>query len=120
MNVGFVMDGKLVVPSTSDTVLSGVTRASAVELMRHEGVDVEERVVEVRELHEAIKEGRLTEAFGLGTAATISPICTLGLEDGDWDLPSQDTWTVAPRLKQRLDEVRTGAGEDPFAWNIPV
>ena len=120
MNVGFVIDGKLVVPATSDTVLSGVTRASAVELMRHEGMEVEERVVEVRELHEAIKAGRLTEAFGLGTAATISPICTLGLEDGDWDLPSQDTWSVAPRLKRRLDEVRTGAGEDPFAWNIPV
>ena len=62
MNVGFVMDGTLVVPATSDTVLSGVTRASAVELMRHEGVDVEERVVEVRELHGAI-EGRLTEAL---------------------------------------------------------
>ena len=120
MNVGFVIDGKLVVPCTSDTVLSGVTRASAVDLMRHEGVEVEERVVEVRELQEAVKTGRLTEAFGLGTAATISPICTLGLEDRDWDLPGQDTWILAPRLKQRLDEVRTGSGEDPFAWNIPL
>ena len=74
--------------------------------------------VEVRELHGAIKEGRLNEAFGLGTAATISPICTLGLEDGDWDLPSQDTWTVAPRLKQRLDEVRIGAG-GPLRGTFP-
>ena len=37
MNVAFVIDGQMVVPKTSDTVLSGVTRASAIHLMQHAG-----------------------------------------------------------------------------------
>ena len=71
----------MVVPKTSDTVLSGVTRASAIHLMQHAGIDVVERKVTVDELQEAAQNGSLTEAFGLGTAATVSPICTLGLLD---------------------------------------
>ena len=49
MNVAFVLDGKMVVPNTSDTVLSGITRASAIALMKHAGVEVEERKVTVQE-----------------------------------------------------------------------
>ena len=120
MNVAFVLDGKMVVPNTSDTVLSGITRASAIALMKHAGVKVEERKVTVQELVEAADTGRLTEAFGLGTAATVSPICTLGLPGSDWDLPEMSTWTIAPKVKSLLDDVRYGSGEDPFGWNIPV
>ena len=120
MNVAFVIDGQMVVPKTSDTVLSGVTRASAIHLMQHAGVDVVERKVTVDELQEAAQNGNLTEAFGLGTAATVSPICTLGLPGRDWDLPGYEHWTVAPKVKAMLDGVRYGTGEDPFGWNIPV
>jgi branched-chain amino acid aminotransferase len=120
MNVAFVIGGKMVVPKTSDTVLSGITRASAIQLMQHAGIDVEERRVTVQELVDATKDGSLTEAFGLGTAATVSPICTLGLPGQDWDLPAYTDWTVAPKVKSMLDDVRYGTGEDPFGWNIPV
>ena len=120
MNVAFVLDGKMVVPQTSDTVLAGITRASAVQLMRHHGVEVEERRVTVQELIDASGEGRLTEAFGLGTAATVSPICTLALPNGDWDLPEMSSWEVAPKVKALLDGVRYGTAEDTFGWNIPV
>ena len=88
--------------------------------MRHHGVEVEERRVTVQELIDASAEGRLTEAFGLGTAATVSPICTLGLPNGDWDLPEMSAWEVAPKVKALLDGVRYGRAEDTFGWNIPV
>ena len=120
MNVAFVMDGVMVVPQTSDTVLAGITRDSAIQLMQHAGIEVQQRRVLVSELEDAAKRGTLTEAFGLGTAATVSPICTLGLPSGDWDLPNQSEWNVAPRVKSMLDEVRSGRGEDPFGWNIPA
>lgn len=120
MNVAFVMDGRLVVPQTSDTVLSGVTRDSAIQLMRAEGIVVEERRVTVQELMDAVLSGRLTEAFGLGTAATVSPICTLGLPNGDHEMPNHEHWRIAPMVKEMLDGVRYGTGEDDFGWNIPV
>ncbi|MDA0729038.1 MAG: branched-chain amino acid aminotransferase [Bacteroidetes bacterium] len=120
MNVAFVMDGVMVVPKTSETVLSGITRDSAIQLMEHHGVKVEQRRVTVEELQSAAQSGQLTEAFGLGTAATVSPICTLGLPSGDWDLPDLANWKIGPRVKSLLNDVRYGTGEDPLGWNIPV
>ncbi|MEY3009983.1 MAG: hypothetical protein RLZZ314_625 [Bacteroidota bacterium] len=120
MNVAFVMNGVMVVPKTSDTVLSGITRDSAIQLMERHGVEVEQRRVTVEELERSAQSGQLTEAFGLGTAATVSPICTLGLPSGDWDLPDLATWKIGPQVKSLLNAVRYGTGEDPFGWNIPV
>jgi branched-chain amino acid aminotransferase len=88
--------------------------------MQHVGIEVEERRVTVDELVDAAKMGSLTEAFGLGTAATVSMIQTLGLPGQDWDLPNIKDWKVAPKVKASLDGVRYGTGEDPFGWNIPI
>ncbi len=38
MNIMFVIDGKLLSPSTSDSILPGITRASALELATVAGV----------------------------------------------------------------------------------
>ena len=81
---------------------------------------MEERAISVAELEEAAKAGTLTEAFGLGTAATVSVMCTIGFENDDFDLPSFDTWTVAPKIKSTLENLRRGHSEDPYGWNIPV
>ena len=73
MNVVFVMNGKLVSPSLGDTVLSGVTRDSVLRLAAYKGYEIEERKVAVAELKAAAESGALTEAFGVGTAATMTP-----------------------------------------------
>ena len=80
MNVAFVVDGKLLVPATSDTILDGVTRKSAIKIAKDLGIEVEERPISVAELEEAAKAGTFQEAFGLGTAATVSIMCTIGFE----------------------------------------
>jgi branched-chain amino acid aminotransferase len=67
------MDGKLVTPAVSDTILNGVTRSSIVEIARHWGMPVEERKVAVKEVIDALKENRLEAAFGAGTAVVVSP-----------------------------------------------
>ena len=120
MNVAFVIDGVVVVPETSDTVLSGVTRDSAIALLKHSGTEVQERTVHVEELVDAAASGTLTEAFGLGTAATVSPIQRLGLPNGDKDLPDVSTWEIVTKVKDLLTGVRYGTGADPFGWNIPI
>ena len=120
MNVAFVVDGKLLVPATSDTILDGVTRKSAIKIAKDLGIEVEERPISVAELEEAAKAGTFQEAFGLGTAATVSIMCKIGFENGDFDLPAFDTWTVAPSIKKTLEDLRRGHSEDPYGWNIPV
>ena len=120
MNAAFVIDGKLLVPATSDTVLDGVTRKSVIQIAKDLGIEAEERPVSVEELENAAKAGTLHEAFGLGTAATVSIMSTIGFEGMDFDLPSTANWSIAPQLRRTLENIRRGHSEDPYGWNIPV
>ena len=118
MNVVFVMNGKLVSPSLGDTVLSGVTRDSVLRLAAYKGYEIEERKVAVAELKAAAESGALTEAFGVGTAATMTPIEAIGFPGVDVELPPVDTWKLMPDLAKSLDDLRRGKGEDPFGWRV--
>ena len=118
MNVVFVINGKLVSPSLGDTVLNGVTRNSVIALARHYGIEVEERRIAVSELKAAAESGALTEAFGVGTAATMTPIEAIGFPGGDVELPQVESWNVMPMLSLALDNIRRGKSEDPFGWRL--
>ncbi len=120
MNAAFVVEGKLLVPATSDTILDGVTRKSAIQIAKDLGIEVEERPISIEELATAAKEGTLQESFGLGTAATVSLMSTIGFEGWNFDLPSVDSWLIAPQLRKTLEDIRRGVSEDPYGWNIPV
>lgn len=118
MNAVFVLNGKLVSPALGDTVLNGVTRNSILTLARHFDMEVEERRVSVAELKSAAESGALTEAFGVGTAATMTPIEAIGFAGGDVALPEVASWTVMPQLSKALDDIRRGRAEDPFGWRV--
>lgn len=120
MNAVFVMDGKLVSPALGDTVLNGVTRNSILRLARHLGMEVEERRLAVAELKAAAESGSLTEAFGVGTAATMTAIEAIGFKGQDVSLPDPNGWTVMPRLAKMLDDIRRGRIDDSFGWRVNV
>ena len=119
MNVVFEIDGKLITPSEdSDTILRGVTKRSVVEIAQSWGVPVEERKVTVEEVVNAAREGRLTDAFGAGTAATIAPIAKIGFRDELFELPGLETRTTSEKIKQYLTDLKSGAIEDEFKWML--
>ncbi|TRZ76597.1 MAG: branched-chain amino acid aminotransferase [Chitinophagaceae bacterium] len=116
MNVMFVIDGKVITPSLErGTVLKGVTRDSAIILLRDMGYAVEERNLSVDEIVEAHKKGLLQEAFGVGTAAVVSFIINLTYKDYSMDF-DLDTLKVAPALKQHLNDIRVGNVPDKHNW----
>jgi branched-chain amino acid aminotransferase len=95
MNVFFIMktkDGKTEVvtpPLSRGDILPGVTRRSILDLARETGdFVVSERAINMGEVHEAWKEGRLLEAFGAGTAAIISPINCIHYNGDDIEFPT--------------------------------
>lgn len=116
MNVMFLMDDTLVTPALGDTILNGITRNSVLTLARDWGVKVEERKVEVAELVDAIQSGRLKEAFGAGTAATIAHIETIGYKDKDYKLPAVEERVFAPKVLKALDDIKAGRSEDTHGW----
>jgi len=123
MNAMFVIDGKLVSPQTSDTILNGVTRDSVITLANDLGIEVEIRKITVNELESGLKSGSVTEAFGVGTAATIKSIELIGIDGVNYTLNKAEEDkenTVAFKLSNELDGIRRGRIEDRHGWNIPV
>jgi branched-chain amino acid aminotransferase len=120
MNVLFVINRKLVTPPLSDSILDGVTRDSLIALARKDGITVEERPVCIEEIQLAFEERTISEAFGAGTAAVVSPIRTIGIGGIDYDLPTGGQRGLAFSLRAKLDALRYGNEPDPFGWNYLV
>ena len=116
MNVFFVMGDKAITPDLeSGTILDGVTRASVITLLKEMGYQVEERPVSILEIIDAYKSGIRLEAFGAGTAATISPIKELKYKDFVMHF-EVEKWKAAPAIKTSMSEIREGLREDKHNW----
>ena len=116
MNILFVIDGKLITPAESDTILAGISKRSVIELAQDWGMPVEERKVSVKEVIQALEDGRMTEAFGAGTAATIAPIKMIGFRDKEYNLPGVEKREFSKRVLEGLDNIKYGRIEDRFGW----
>ncbi len=120
MNVFFVLDGKAITPPLSGTILPGVTRNSALTLLREMGIPAEERQITIDEIVSTHAAGKLTEAFGAGTAAIVAPIACIRYRERDLQFPAASDSSVAARLRSRLVAIQTGREADTHNWLLPV
>lgn len=116
-NVMFVLDGKLITAAVSDTILNGVTRDTIITLAKDKGIEVEERKVTINEVIEGAKNGKLTEAFAVGTAATVTQIGEIGYEGELYKLSDVSTRTASTSIAKELNDIRNGLVADRFGWN---
>ena len=116
MNMFFVYGRKIVTAPLTGSILPGVTRASVLELAPTIGYEVEERPIDINDLMADIKAGRVTEAFGSGTAAVISPVGRLCYKSETLQLSGGDAGAVTRTLYDSLTGIQTGRLEDPFGW----
>ena len=116
MNVFFIIGNKAITPDLEQgTILDGVTRQSAMTLLKELGLSVEERSIGIDEIIDAYKAGQLFEVFGTGTAATISMIKELRYKDYVMNF-DVDNWKTAPTIKKWLTDIREGRREDKYNW----
>ncbi len=120
MNVFFVMNGEVVTPSLQGSILPGITRMSALELLRSWNMKVSERRISIQEVADAAKGGRLQEAFGTGTAAVISPIGHLKWGDDIMEINDGKIGPISQRLYDTLTGIQWGKIKDPFGWTVEV
>jgi len=116
MNVFFIIGNKAVTPGLDQgTILDGVTRNSAIVLLKEMGYVVEERKLDINEITEAYKAGLLHEVFGTGTAATVSLIKELRYKDFimNFDVAK---WKVSPEIKRRMTAIKEGKEADKYGW----
>ena len=118
---------ELVTAPLDGTILPGVTRDSILQLAREWGeFDVVERAYNLKEVMLAIKEKRMIEAFGAGTAAIVSPVKGFHFDGADYDIPLDFEGTnpsaKAGKLTQRISDHIMGIqyGKIPHKWSVVV
>ena len=116
MNVMFVIDGKVVTAPLEGSVLPGVTRDSIIHILKDWGYEVEERELSIDELMAAGRNGKLTEAFGTGTAAVISPVGQLYYKGEEVIINDFKTGDLTQKLYDTLTGIQWGRLEDKYGW----
>lgn len=116
MNVFFVINDEIITPALGGTILAGGVRDCALQALRSWGYKVSERRLSMKEIVDAHQNGKLTEAFGTGTAAVISPIGELFYQDKPLILNDRKIGPVAQRLYNEITAIQYGEKPDPFGW----
>jgi branched-chain amino acid aminotransferase len=116
MNVCFLLGKTLVTPPLSDSILAGVTRDSVLVLAKDLGLTVEERPISIKELRAAHQAGTLTEVFGTGTAAVISPVGELAFEGEQLVINGGKPGPLANELFETISAIQRGAKPDTYGW----
>jgi branched-chain amino acid aminotransferase len=116
MNVMFVIGDTLVTPPLSSSILAGITRDSILTIAKEWGVKVEERRISVDEVVEAHKKGLLKDAFGTGTAATITHIAVINYKGEDMVLPPAESRELSNKLNDHILGLKYGDIEDTHGW----
>lgn len=120
MNIFFVIDGKVITPALTGSVLPGITRKSAIEVCRSRGYEVEERKISIEEIAKAYDDGKLGEVFGTGTAAVISPVGHLKWNDKIMTINDNKIGKVSQMLYDTMTGIQWGKLPDEFGWVFPL
>lgn len=120
MNVFFIIGDEVITPELQGSILPGITRLSAIEIMKSWGLNVSERPITIDEVYNAYKDGSLKEMFGTGTAAVISPVGKLRWKDKDIIINNGEIGDISQRLYDELTGIQWGKVEDKFGWTVKV
>ncbi|PYN43510.1 MAG: branched chain amino acid aminotransferase [Candidatus Rokuibacteriota bacterium] len=120
MNIMMKIGDEIVTPPLSGTILAGVTRDSALSLMRDWGLRVSERPVTIDEVAAAARKGTLEEVWGTGTAAVISPVGELAYKGERLVINGGRIGTLTQKLYDAIVGIQYGTAPDTRGWTVPV
>jgi branched-chain amino acid aminotransferase len=120
MNIAFVIDGTLVTPSLTGSILEGVTRDTVLQLAKDWNMPVDERLISIDEVIAAAGAGRLSEVFGMGTAAVISPVSHLVYKGEAIQIGDGKVGPLAQRLFDEISDIQRGLKPDPHGWVVEI
>ena len=120
MNIMFRIDDKIITPKLSESILGGITRDSIITIAKQKGIQVEERRISVSEIINYYKNGRLKEAFGVGTAVTINPIDSITFKNTVINIEELNQDSYATVLKNELLGIQYGKIKDINCWTFKV
>jgi branched-chain amino acid aminotransferase len=116
MNMLFAYGKHVVTAPLNGSILNGITRDSVIKLADLLGFTVEERQIDVNDLMDDIRSGKVTEAFGSGTAAVITPVGSLCYRDESFTIGDGGVGNLTQKLYDTLTGVQYGKIPDQSSW----
>ncbi len=111
---GITKDNKYVTPKSS-SILPSITNKSLQVIAKDLGMTVEQRPVDVEEIHD------FKEAGCCGTAAVISPVKSITYRDQKVTyLEDDEVGDVCHKLYDQLRGIQLGTVEDKYDWNFKI
>jgi branched-chain amino acid aminotransferase len=120
MNIFFVIDDALVTPPLEGSILDGVTRDSVITLAHTWGLHVAERRIGIDDILAAHGAGKLTEVFGTGTAAVISPVSELFYKEQTIVINNRKVGPTTQKIYEALTSIQQGITPDSWGWMVPI
>ncbi len=120
MNLFFVIGDTVITPALSGAILKGTTRTYFLDILKEKNIKVEVRDIYMEEIIAAFQQGKLTEAFGAGTAAVVSHISEITHGDVCMTLPNAKEAEISNMLYKEITGLRAGTIEDKHNWLVPV
>lgn len=120
MNVMFKINGEIITPALTGSILPGITRKSCIEVLKDRGYKVTERLFSIDELKDALENGTLEEAWGCGTAAVVSPIGKLSYLGKEYTVGGGKIGKVTQELYDTLTGIQWGKIEDKYGWTVKI
>ncbi|XP_069484591.1 branched-chain-amino-acid aminotransferase, cytosolic isoform X2 [Ambystoma mexicanum] len=101
-------DEELATPPLDGIILPGVTRQSILDLARKWGeFKVSERYLTMSDLVSALKDNRVKEMFGSGTACVVCPVSEILYKEENLHIPTMENGhKIASRCLQELTDIQ--------------
>jgi len=112
-----VIEDKLVTPKLKGTILPGITRKSVLEITEKKlGLKTEERDISYEELFQE----SCSEAFCTGTAAVITPIGSVAINDKKRVFNNNEPGEITKKLYKLLTSIQRLEIDDEFNWIVKI
>ena len=109
-NLFVIRDGRIMTPPSTSSILTGITRDTIMQLIRRQGLTVEERSIPREALYLA------DEMFFTGTAAEITPIRSVD----NIEIGAGRRGPITEQLQSAFFGLFSGETEDTEGWLEPV
>ena len=119
-NIMLKIGDEVITPPLAGTILAGVTRDTALTLMRAWGLRVSERQITIDEVIAAAHKGALKEVWATGTAAVISPVGELTYKSERIVVNGGRIGELSQKLYDTIVGIQYGTAPDTHGWMLAV
>jgi branched-chain amino acid aminotransferase len=109
-------DARLMTPELTGSLLPGITRDSLLTVAADLGIPATEGRITTDEWRDGVASGEITEVFGCGTAAVVTPLGRVKSKDGEFAIGDGTPGAVTLRIREALLAIQTGAVPDTHQW----